>query len=591
MLLLGVAGLALGAVAYGVPGMGRPFNSLFAASATNIPLWEVKRANLPITISDKGSLESSDNKDAFCEVEGQAQIIKIMPEGTRVKAGELVVELDSSSLRDQLSTQKINTQQAESSHRQATLTREVAETAVIEYKEGTFKQDRDTAKGEIALAKSELTRAEDRLQWSDRMVDVGYVSKAQNTADRLSLEKAKFTLEQSMTKLDVLQKYTQKKTIKELEADVEKAKTDEKAKEATLDLEQGKERKLIRQISKCKILAPGDGLIVYANDPNRFGGNNQPQIEEGATVRERQKLFSLPDVTKMRVNTKVHESMVDRISPGLRALVRVDAFPGDELKGRVASVAPLPDPNSFFSSDIKVYTTQIQIENGPPGIRPGMTAQVQILITELVDVLSIPVTGVLPFKGSNYAYVRLPNQRGFDRREITLGLTNDKLIEIKTGLKPGDLIVLNPSTLLSEDEKREATSANNKSGTKKDWGGAGKGAPGVGVPGAPGGPDAKGQGGEPKAKGKGKGARKGGGGMAAFSQKYQNISADDRAKMKEASPEDRKAIMLKAGFTEEEIQQMDQMRRDGGVPGGGGGPGGGPGGGGPGGGGGSGGSS
>src|SRR5258708_37932551 len=110
------------------------------------------------------------------------------------------------------------------------------------------------------------------------------------------------------------------------------------------------------------LTAPGEGLVVYANDPGRFGGNNQVQIEEGASVRERQKIFSLPDITQMRVNTKVHESMVDKIGKGLRAKIRVDAFAAQELTGQVQSIAPLADQNAMFGSDIKVYTTLAAIE-------------------------------------------------------------------------------------------------------------------------------------------------------------------------------------------------------------------------------------
>ena len=131
--------------------------------------------------------------------------------------------------------------------------------------------------------------------------------------------------------------------------------------------------------------------MVYANDPNRFGGNNAPQVEEGATVRERQKIFSLPDITHMRVNTKVHESMIDMITPGLRARIRVDAFAEPPMTGTVESVSPMADQTSFFNSDVKVYTTLVPIDKGVPGLRPGMTAEVEILITELDDVLSVPV--------------------------------------------------------------------------------------------------------------------------------------------------------------------------------------------------------
>ena len=62
-------------------------------------------------------------------------------------------------------------------------------------------------------------------------------------------------------------------------------------------------------------------------------------------------------------------------------------------------VAPLPDPRSFFSQDIKVYPTHVRIDDPIPSLRPGMTAEVEILVTELDDVLSVPIQAFLVYNG------------------------------------------------------------------------------------------------------------------------------------------------------------------------------------------------
>ncbi len=576
--LLVLLAAAAGVVA-GVPSLNKPFRELFAASTREILVSPpLKKGTLVVTINEKGNLESAKNEDVLCEVEGSTTIIMIKPEGTKVTKGEVVAELDSATLKDNLKNQRITTAQAAASYEQAKLTRQVAEVAVKEYVEGTYKQNLETIQGNIAMAKAELKRAEDRFEWTCKMVDKKYASEAQRTSDKFNLEKAKFTLEQAETSYDVLMKYTKDKTIKELSAEVEKSRSDELAKEATLSLERDKEAKLVKQIEHCILKAPGDGLVVYANDPGRFGGNNQVQIEEGATVRERQKIFSLPDITQMRANTKVHESMVDRVGKGKPSKIRVDAFAGVELNGVVQSVNPLPDPNTFFGSDIKVYTTLVAIENGPPGLRPGMSAMVQILVEQKPDVLSVPVTAVMELRGKDYLYVRKP-ENGFERREVSLGISDDKVVEVKKGLNEGEQVVLSPTLLLTEDERNEAFAAARES-AKKDWGpDAGKAAAAA-VPVGEG----KAAGGEAK-KARTKGAGGAGGNRPAFFQKLQTLSQEERTKMRTASDEERTALLKKAGFTDEEIEQMRQRMSGGGGGGGGfGGPGGGgPGGGGPGG--------
>ncbi len=127
--------------------MSKPIRGFFSTPDLDIVTYEVKPAALPITVSDKGSLESSKNQDVLSQVEGSTTIIMIMSEGTKVKKGEMVCELDSASLRDSLTNQKIATQGAEASFQNAKLTREVAEIAVKEYEEGIFLQDKATCRG------------------------------------------------------------------------------------------------------------------------------------------------------------------------------------------------------------------------------------------------------------------------------------------------------------------------------------------------------------------------------------------------------------------------------------------------------------
>ena len=558
-----------------VPGVKRSLASLIPSSKSDVITAEVKPGKLAVIVKEKGNLESAANKDTLCEVEGGTTIIKILAEGTRVKEGDVVCELDSASLRDLLVNQKITTQQAEASYKQARLVREVAEYAVKEYVEGIYKQDKATYQGQIALAKADQERAIDRLKWSSDMLIKGYVSKATNIADVLTKQQADFDLEQAQTQLEVLEKYTKEKQIKSLNSDVEKARADELSKQSSLELERSKEAKLERQISKCILKAPGEGIVVFANESGR-PGQTTVQIEEGAAVRERQKIFSLPDITKMRVNTKVHESMVDRIKSDLRALVRVDAQANELIKGRVTTVAPMADANQQFGSDIKVYTTYIALEGDTAklNLRPGMTAQVEILVAELDDVLSVPVQAILQFKGKDYVFVKRGD--GFERIDVTLGISNDQHVEVKKGIKPNDLVALTPNSLLSDDERREAFNSAAQSADKKDFSGdpnakgatpKGTGAPGGAGPDASGDPSAK-----PKAKGKGQ--RGAGGGNPLF----QKISPEDRAKLRGASDEERLEIFKRSGFSNEEIDQMQQMRNNGGGgrgPGGGGGGGGG----------------
>ena len=133
--------------------------------------------------------------------------------------------------------QAIVESQALANYQQAKLVREVAEHAVKEYEQGIYSQDKATYLGQIALAKSDQERAIDRLQWSTKMVAKGFVSKATNIADQLTLQQANFDLEQARTQLMVLETYTKQKQMKSLWNDVEKALAIEKTKQEAYQLE------------------------------------------------------------------------------------------------------------------------------------------------------------------------------------------------------------------------------------------------------------------------------------------------------------------------------------------------------------------
>ena len=224
--------------------------------------------------------------------------------------------------------------------------------------------------------------------------------------------------------------------------------------------------------------------------------------------------------------------MVARVIPGQRVRVKVHAFPTESLPGVVVEVAPLPDPTSFFSSDRNVYSARVRLEKGLPGLRPGLSAQVEMFLADLDDVLSAPLRAVIELRGKNYVYLVTPG--GPARREVKLGLFNETMIEVKEGLRAGDKVALDPIPLMSDEELREAFAVS-KAGKVGDV-----------SPTAP-----KANGATPDRKS---------GPLSIDFSKFRNIPREDREKMKTGSEDERRAILKKAGFTDAEIEAMKQFR-------------------------------
>ncbi len=437
-----------------------------------MPVYEVKPGKLKVVVEARGSLEAARVAYLYCNVEGQLTILSLVPESRAVKKGDLVCELDSSVLKDQLVNQRIAEQRSSAAYQNAKLSREVAEIAVAEYVEGIFKQDLYTLKSEIAGADAARQKAEDRLERTQRarqrMSEVAKdaaktpadIAAELDIVDRLEdaeqrVQKERKTLELARAKLDVLMKYTREKTTKALKVEAERKRTEELGKQEAWVLEKNKVEKLKKQIEACRIFTLRDGVVIYANNPGRRANNGRPQVEEGATVRERQRIASVLDLAgPMQVNLKVPESKVDFVTPGLRATVTVDAFPSSTLPATVAAVAPLPDPSAMATWDPKVYTTKVRIEEGLPALRPGMTAQVEINISELDNVLTLPNGSVVRFDAKDQVAVQQPDG-SFAWRAVVLGVSNDVLTVVKSGLKSGDIVALNPATLLSDAQKQQ----------------------------------------------------------------------------------------------------------------------------------------
>jgi RND family efflux transporter MFP subunit len=439
-----------------------------------MPVFPIQRGRFQATIDGRGTVEAAQSHGLSSHVEGQTTIISLLAEGTKVKKGDLVCEMDSASLRDQLTNQRIINMTAQANYQNARLARETAEIAVKEYQEGIYPADRATIIGEIKLAESNLANTRARLERTERArkrladlmpgravtpADVLAELDLDDRNDSLRTEtlRDQITLEKMQGKLNLLDNFTKPKVVNELRSEVEKARADELAKRQRFELEKSKEEKIEKQIVNCKLYAPGDGYVVYANSPNRAASQARPQIEENATVREGQRILTIVDLgAPMQVNVKVAEAWVDRVQPGQRVAVAVDAFPEAKFTGVVTGVAPLPDPFAVATWSRKVYSTLVKLDGIQAMLRPGMTAQAEIVLEEHENAISVPVDSIVHFEDRDHVQVRRPDGR-FEWREVTLGVADPttQLIEVKQGLEPGEQVALKPLELMSEYEKRQ----------------------------------------------------------------------------------------------------------------------------------------
>ncbi|WP_435009373.1 sigma-70 family RNA polymerase sigma factor [Tundrisphaera lichenicola] len=435
---------------------------------------KVGPGKLRVTVSGRGNVQALKLRDLVSEIEGQTTIISILPEGMKVKEGNVVCELESSLLRDRLVNQRISVKSAEDALKRSRIGREVAEYSVKEYVEGISRQEEAELRSRIDQAQSRIERAGTRLEKiraARKRLDHAVLPQADSARpseilaeltidDRLEsaelgIVREKLEREQAEIRLEVLEKYSKPKKTLELEKVVLACQVDEEDKRLALELEKSKGDKLERQIKACVLVAPRNGVIVYAEgQPGISPGGS---IEEGATVRERQKILSVVDLdSPMLVDLRVGEPRVDRLEPGQRVLIKVDAAPNETLDGTVEEIAPRPDPHSFNSPSGKLYAVRVAIDQAHPSLnlRPGMSSSAEILVSELDNVLTVPIAALVRYDDEYHVVVKLPGG-GVEWREVTLGEASDQDAEVMQGLKAGEVVATNPGDLMTEEEKRQ----------------------------------------------------------------------------------------------------------------------------------------
>ncbi len=440
LLILGVLALIGTAGVYTLPHIG----SFGGGKAQTSGMTEAAvRQRLVITVSEDGNIESASNVDVKCEVLGGSTILWIVEDGKQVEKGEVIVRLDESTIDTQLNTQKIATQKAEAVKIQAEQDFEAAEIAVEEYEKGTFLMEEQAMQATVKIAMENLRAAENLFIHTQSMFRKGFVTKQQMESDEFGVQRTELELKSAQTALKVLQDFTRRKMLTQLRATRDAADARRRSELAAWNLEVDNERKLELQKKLCVIKAPQPGMVIYANENNRR--STQVTIEEGAAVRERQSIIKLPDLNRMQVKAKIHETKVELLRTGMPARIRVQdrTYPG-----KVMAVANQPEPGGFFSASVKEYAATVAIQGEIDTLKPGMTAEVEIFVADIPNALTVNVSAVVEQGGKCYVWVETPD--GPERRLVLVGRTNENVIEIKDGILEGEKVLLNPRAAVEE---------------------------------------------------------------------------------------------------------------------------------------------
>ena len=222
-------------------------------------LHTVERSLFEHSVVEPGEIESANNVEVRCEVQSRNStgtvILEIVPAGTVVQPGDIVIKFDGSALENERTAQMIVSNNSEALLIGSQNAFDTAEIAKREYLEGTFTQEEQLIQSEVFVAEENLRRAEEYARYSEKLAARGFVTAEQLEADKFAVAKARKDLGTANTKLKVLQEFTKEKMVKTLDAAIETAKAKLQADKNTHQLDIDKLKLIEAQLEKCVVRA------------------------------------------------------------------------------------------------------------------------------------------------------------------------------------------------------------------------------------------------------------------------------------------------------------------------------------------------
>lgn len=428
-------------IALSLPFLGNSSNS-------ELPTFTIHRGNLLVTLTEDSTLESAEAIHIRSEVGGKNTITWLIESGTYVQPGDLLVKLDTLLLEDQIHERSKYAHLSQSTAERLRAEADTAELQLQEYLEGSFPSELRNLEKELAVAESNFATAQNLLAHARAMTQRGYVSELEVADKEFAVTRAKLDVEVKLTEIDVLKRFTKEAELVRLRGELKAIRENYRAENERAKTNAAIRDRALQELEHCTIYADRSGMVIR---PKKQEWEESP-IEEGTSVWKTQTVLLMPDLMKIEARLGIHESIVERIKPGQEAIV---TLPDKTLRGYLSSVDPIARPAGWWTGNAVTYDAFVRLEDAA-GIRPGTSAEVELVIARHEDVLLIPVDAILDGVRGLACWVATPE--GPQRRSLVLGDTNDFFVVVKEGVVEGEKVVLDPE-LAIEEARLEAVEA------------------------------------------------------------------------------------------------------------------------------------
>ena len=395
IVLLAGSGVVLGAVRLG-------------RRSPTVPTIEVKREEFLDSLQFRGEVKALKSVTISAPSEaGDLQIVKLAPEGTTVKPGDVVVEFDKTKTEQDLAQFKSTLKSAEAAIDQA---RAQARLAEEEDKTAVLKARYDVESAKLEASKQEI------------------VSKIEGEEAKLKLADA----EQKLREAEIKEKSDKALNQATIESTVQasaKAKFDVAREE--------------RGLSQMVLRAPTAGTITLLQ---HFSGSGMTTYRAGDRAWPGAAIAELPDATTLRLSARVDETERGRLALKEPVTVQLNAIPDRQFTGHIEQISAIASMD--FSSGWPItrnFTLGIVLDQTDPRFKPGISGQVTVVVDRVPNAITIPAQALFQKSGQNIAYVWHGDQ--FEERAIEIGRRSGDRILIAKGVNAGEQVALRDPTM------------------------------------------------------------------------------------------------------------------------------------------------
>ncbi|MDE0960210.1 MAG: HlyD family efflux transporter periplasmic adaptor subunit [Planctomycetota bacterium] len=450
----------------------------------------VRRGTLKVTLTERGTLKTRNAVHVQSEVKGRTPIEWLIEEGSRVEAGDVVVELEKQetqrridelernligieiALNSSRTEVAIQTEQNKTDHEKSQLSLEVAQVEKEKLLSGDIPKEERRLGLAIEKAESELNRAEGLWQDMPEMLEKGFVTPDEFEQERINLKEKREGLITAKQERKLYKDFEKPLSMKQKAAAVTEAQrgVERVAKQAETTmgslkvkvsqderrLEESQEELAREQydLERMTILAPSEGVVFYGNPDRPWEAE---EIRVGENVYFNRIILTLPDPSEMAVSINIHEADIDKIAVGMPAVIRSDVKKERVFHGEVLKIDSVANAgNRRWGDQIRRFKVEVSLQGNDLDLKPGTSAEVEIHTEDLENILYVPLQAVHAESGKYFCFLDDSSQK--NQIEIEVGRSNESFLEIISGLDEGQLVLLyKPETANSIDNRSKPT--------------------------------------------------------------------------------------------------------------------------------------